>query len=286
METDSLPTAVNKPPKLRWYQPTPGHLLFLLLIVEWALLFSEDWFPKGWAVLISIAVVALAIVLMLLWFVAALVFHWRFQFSIRSLLVLTVAVAVPCSWMAVEMKQARKQRETIEAILKLKGHVLLGSLRFGKDMELIIQSTAPRGPIWLINLLGYDFFETVVSVDFTNLQISDGGLENIKGLTQLQNLSLYNTDVTDGGLEHLKGLTQLQKLELVNTQVTDGGLEHLKVLTQLQYLLLVNTQITDAGLGHLRGLTKLQDLLLQETKVTDAGVAELEKALPNVKVYR
>ena len=34
-----------------------------------------------------------------------LIFRWRFQFSIRSLLVLTVAVAVPCSWLAVEVKE-------------------------------------------------------------------------------------------------------------------------------------------------------------------------------------
>jgi hypothetical protein len=223
---------------------------------------------------------------MLNWFVLALVFRWRFQFSIRSLLVLTVAVAVPFSWLAVEMKRARKQRETIEAIQNRKGDVLLGSLRFGKDMELMIRPTAPRGPIWLMNFLGSDFFENVVSVDFTNLPISDGDLEIIEGLTQLQNLSLYNTNATDAGLKHLKGLTQLQKLVLVNTPVTDAGLGHLEGLTKLEYLLLVDTQVTDAGLGHLKGLTKLQCLLLQGTKVTDAGVAELKKALPNVEVYR
>ena len=42
------------------------------------------------------------------------------------------------------------------------------------------------------------------------------------------------TQVTDAGLEHLKGLTQLQGLSLSGTQVTDAGLEHLKGLTQLQ----------------------------------------------------
>jgi len=37
---------------------------------------------------------------------------------------------------------------------------------------------------------------------------------------------------------------------------------------------------------HIKGLTQLQDLGLQQTKVTDAGIAEMEKALPNCKIYK
>ena len=51
-----------------------------------------------------LASVGAALLLMFLWFLAALVFRWRFQFSILSLLVLVVVVAVPCSWLATEMK--------------------------------------------------------------------------------------------------------------------------------------------------------------------------------------
>ena len=46
------------------------------------------------------------------------------------------------------------------------------------------------------------------------------------------------------------------------------------------------TKITDAGLVHLKGLTNLQTLNLGGTKITDAGVADLQKALPNCKIYR
>jgi hypothetical protein len=298
--------------RLRWYQPSPGRLLFLLLPVEAILLLLNwlQWTPKGWAVLIALGVVLATLAFLLLWLGIALLRRWRFQFSIRSLLVLTVAVAIPCSWLAVEMKRARDQREAIEAVLGLEGRVLLGNLRFGKEMELMVRDTAPRRPVWLVNLLGPDFFEDVASVDFTNLPISDADLESIKGLTQLRHLSLYNTKVTDVGLQHLNGLTRLQKLELVNTRITDAGLVNLKRLTRLQYLFLNDTQVTDAGLEHLqgltqldtlmldntkvtdvgldrlKGLTKLQHLLLNHTQVTDAGVAELQKALPNCKIIR
>ena len=43
----------------------------------------------------------------------------RFQFSLRSLLVLVVVVAVPCSWLAVEMKKAREQKEAVENSARL-----------------------------------------------------------------------------------------------------------------------------------------------------------------------
>ena len=45
---------------------------------------------------------------------------------------------------------------------------------------------------------------------------------------------LDGTQVTDAGLEHLKGLSRLQELYLDGTQVTDAGLEHLKGLSQLK----------------------------------------------------
>jgi hypothetical protein len=50
-----------------------------------------------------------------------------------------------------------------------------------------------------------------------------GGLQHIKGFTQLQWLSLNHTKVTDAGLEHLKGLTQLRILLLMGAHVTVDG---------------------------------------------------------------
>jgi hypothetical protein len=127
METDSLTTAEKKPPKLRWYHPRPSCLLVILLVVEGVLLLSEriQWFPfnehKGWTVLIAIASVIAMVVLMLLWFVLAFFFRWRFQFSIRSLLMLTIVVAIPCSWLAVEIKQAKTQQMIQEEVWKAGG---------------------------------------------------------------------------------------------------------------------------------------------------------------------
>ena len=109
----------------RWYRPTPDRLVLGLLAIEGFLILS-DWFGwftlnrhKGYAALLSMASVGTAGVLVLLWFAASTVFRWRFQFSIRSMLLLAVIVAIPCSWLA----EARKQRELVEQIANSGGRV-------------------------------------------------------------------------------------------------------------------------------------------------------------------
>jgi hypothetical protein len=271
-------------PKLRWYHPTPGRLLVLLLAVEAVLLLSKWWFPKGWAVLFAVAAVGVFLLLMLLWFIVSLIFRWRFQFSIRSLLLLTFVVAIPCSWLAVEMKRAKKQKEAVEAIWKM-------SLEGSYD-EKFEKSTSPHALVWLREQLGNDFFDNVFSVCFYGLpmslsgvqEVSDSGLECLNGLTQLKTLYLWHTKVSDVGVEHLKGMTQLQILHLNNTKVSDIGVEYFKGMTQLQILSLSNTKVSDSGAEHLKGMTQLQELDLSNTGVTDAGVAELQKALPNCDI--
>ena len=51
--------------------------------------------------------------------------------------------------------------------------------------------------------------------------ITDAGLVHLKGLPNLQNLSLFGTKVTNAGLVHLKGLTELQELNLRDAGVAD-----------------------------------------------------------------
>src|SRR5437870_518077 len=46
------------------------------------------------------------------------------------------------------------------------------------------------------------------SADF--VQLSDAGLETIKGLPGLESLNVSSNDITDAGLVHLKGLSQLR----------------------------------------------------------------------------
>jgi hypothetical protein len=65
-------------------------------------------------------------------------------------------------------------------------------------------------------------------------------------------LELRNTEVTDAGLEYLKGFNQLEQLNLENTEVTDAGLKYLNGLIQLESLDVEGTPVTDFGVMRLQ----------------------------------
>ena len=101
METDSLPTAEKKQPKLRWY-----------------------------------------------------------QYSLRSLFLLTLLVAIGMSWLAVTMRNQRKQKAAAEAIEKAGGTVKSEPTWLGKLLRddslvsvtaVVLSGSQPPTPGWCIS---------------------------------------------------------------------------------------------------------------------------------------
>jgi hypothetical protein len=129
----------------RWFRITPGRLIAGLLLAECLLWLSDrlGWpaWHKGYAVLFSVAAIGIVLLGVLIWWIAALVFRQRFQFGLRSLLLMPVAVAVPLNWLAVELKAARQQRETLRKLNAVGG--------------LVGYYSKPRELHWLMKLL-YD----------------------------------------------------------------------------------------------------------------------------------
>jgi internalin A len=224
------------------------------------------------------------------------------QYSLRTLMIVVTLFAIACSWFAVKMGQARRQREAVEALSKLKGSPIICNLSY--DYQQDSPNAKAPGPAWLRNLLGIDFFCNVSTVWFTgkitdadlvhfkdfpklrvlcfneimkfdNPQVTDEGLKIVQGLTQLEALGLCNTRITDAGMERIGKLVHLKVLGLQNVGITDIGLKHVKNLSQLQTLRLANTKITDAGLENLKELSNLQFLDLESTRITDVGLTHL-----------
>jgi len=308
-------TMPESKPKRRWYHITPDRLIIGLLAVEGLLLLSEwsQWFAfnekKGYTVLIAVAAVCFVIVVMLLWLATSLLFRWRFQFSLRSLVVLVVAVAVPCCWLATIIQEAEEQKRAVEAIERAGGRIFFDN-QVRDDMGRLKGEKEPPAPLWFRKLVGDDFYRDAVAVDLlcsavddersvehlkslTKLEAltlagtksSDTALEHITGLRNLKYLVLRNTQVTDNGLKHLKGLADLGSLELYRPQVTDDGLAHLKGHVRLWLLVLNCPQVTDDGVVHLKGLSNLKALSVSDTQVTSEGIKELEEALPECEIH-
>ena len=266
---------------IRWFCLTPGRVVVALLAVE-GLLWLSNWlgwptWHKGYAVLSVVAVVGLSILLMLLWFILALVSRFRFQFSVRSLLTLTIAVAIPCSWLVVEMKQARKQRELVDVVNKSGGSFVYEAGVLSPETLFETMPPTPSAPQWLSSSLGDAFFDDVHWIGVKSpRQATDDWLNLIKDGPTIKGLDLEKSAVTDGGLERLQGLSQLEFLVLTDTGITGDGLVHLQMLPRLKQLLLEGTQITDFSLKYLRPLSRLEGLNLKHTKITDAGLQHIE----------
>jgi Leucine-rich repeat (LRR) protein len=179
----------------------------------------------------------------------------------RTFVIIATLCAAP--WLAVTMQQVRRERAAAASLEKLGAETVAWS--------------APSGPVWLRRLLGDGFFMYVDRVDVTGLKVSDEALENLKCMTRLRVLHFGdNPQITDTGIRCIKGLTQLEWLSLDRTQVTDAGLENVKGLRRLKFLDLKVTNVTDAGLDHIAGLNRLEKLDLQRTKITDAGLKKLK----------
>ncbi len=122
------------------------------------------------------------------------------------------------------------------------------------------------------------------SLDLQGTQLTDSGLEHLKGLTNMDSLNLSSTQIGDAGLIHLSGFSSLTDLALSNTKISDEGLKHLSGLSSLTELALFNIKVTDEGLKHLVGLVNLEKIDLDDTQTTPEGRAMLRQALPRCLV--
>jgi hypothetical protein len=130
-----------------------------------------------------------------------------YQFRMRTLLVFVLLLSVPLSWFAWKLQKARRQREAVEAIVEAGGYVYYDFQIDETGAE--ITGAQPTAPVWLRKSLGDDFFRAVTTVDLSGTQVTNTGLECLRGLNNLKELYLGGNLVTDAGLEHLKGMNGL-----------------------------------------------------------------------------
>ncbi|MBI1923107.1 hypothetical protein HYR99_02540 [Candidatus Poribacteria bacterium] len=119
-------------------------------------------------------------------------------------------------------------------------------------------------------------------------ELTDAGMKHLVNLKDLRLLVLgANRAITDAGLAEVVKLKNLEDLRISYTQVTDTGMKMLQMLPHLQALRIINTPVTDEGIRHLtpiKGLTELYINYPENKQVTPEAIAELQKALPNLKI--
>jgi hypothetical protein len=93
-------------------------------------------------------------------------------------------------------------------------------------------------------------------------QVTDPGLLNLNGLTNLSSLYLCNTQLSGAGLAHLKGLAKLSVIDLLGTRVAYTGLAHLEGLTKPEFFNLSKTGYRRWSERASKGIPDAEDLAL------------------------
>ncbi len=270
------------------FLPTPAWLVYGAVIATSVLFAAERWrwFPvvyqKGWPVLLAMAVVVVVLILLPAWMLVGLAFRRRVQFGLRTMLVFVTLCAMVCSWLAVRLRDARRQANVFAAIQKKRlgmaaydWQMKCGHVRFDCDEKTGVWSnTAPPPPVpeSLTNLLGVDFFANVDTVWLSGSGLTDAALADIEVFTRLRMLDLRGGEITDMGLTHVGRLTNLQTLDLDCENITDAGLTYLESSPNLRTLRLSRTTSTRDGPRQ------------HGTKVTDEGTSNLRRFLPECKI--
>jgi len=127
-----------------------------------------------------------------------------------------------------------------------------------------------------IELLDLARLPKLTRLDLSHTRITDEGLLHLAAATQIQDLNLfYAEQITDQGMNAIKGWKNLKRINLRGTQVSDGTLAIVGSMTGLESLDVAYTEITDNGLDALVPLTRLQELSLGRTKLSDNALEVL-----------
>ena len=111
--------------------------------------------------------------------------------------------------------------------------------------------------------------------------ITDQGMTAIRDWKHLKRLNVRGTRISDGTLELLGKITELESLDIAHTSVTDNGLEHLITLVQLKELALGRGRLTYKSLGVLRMLPTLTSLDLSGARPAPPDMAG-NRATPGI----
>jgi internalin A len=125
-------------------------------------------------------------------------------------------------------------------------------------------------------MLSLASFPKLERLDLSHTRISDEGLLHLRPAKQIRDLNLlYAEQITDLGLNAIKGWTNLQRLNVRGTRIADPTLAIVSKLAQIESLDIANTGITEAGLDNLVSLTRLKHLVVGRSRFSDEALGVL-----------
>lgn len=116
---------------------------------------------------------------------------------------------------------------------------------------------------------------SVITLDFTGIEITDRHLECLTRFPMLERLVLNDTTVSDVGIASTRHVPKLRELRLRGTRVTDLCAVHIAALRSLEWIDLAETAATDEVVHHLTSMPALRSVGVADTFITDESLRSL-----------
>jgi Leucine-rich repeat (LRR) protein len=220
----------------------------------------------------------------------------RWRFSLRAMLLMVtvgaVGLAIFTQWQRTKFRENDAAREVLNrggSVGYFNGWTIQNRGWLVRELSLVL----PHDCLYTVKSISFreagdeelTLFPAMRHLEEVNLegcQVTDAGLANLKGLTNLTFLELSSTPLTNAGLLHFQSHRRLKQLWLEQTQISDVSLPLIVQNRGLTHLDLAGTQVTDQGCAHLAGLTHLEMLSIHSTGIT-TNVTPTLKQLPKLK---
>ena len=224
------------------------------------------------------------------------------RFGMRTLLILTVLVAIPSAWLGKHWLRTRVQRPIVAKIIANGGNVTYDYQYDGDNYDF---NKSPPGWESIRSLLGDDFFACVIqascgfnskpgplSIHFEDLnelrglnleasKFDDQTIARLASLKKLEGLGLHNLKFKPETLKKLTTCPALTQLTLQGTELTNEHLRELINFPRLTYFQFINSPLDDDGLLAICELKNLEtlDLLWSNStpQLTERGYASLSQ---------
>jgi hypothetical protein len=196
-----------------------------------------------------------------------------FQYSLRSLFLFTLVVAVTLGLIMNRVNQSRQQQVALAHIFaafekapridpdRAGGALVRYAYQLDRSGQFDASAELPW-PKWLVQWAGVDFFSDVTELQVSYCQMRDYDLQELEpylmSLHALRKLHLGpstgpsdSVDISDDGLDHLAGLNRLDELTLEGPQFTDASVTRLAKMANLKSVTLIGTGVTEQGIERL-----------------------------------
>ncbi len=235
------------------------------------------FYHKGWLVLIAVAMLSATIIVMLVWWLGSLLFHGRFQFRIRSLLLLTVAIAITRSWFAAALAQSRRQAATIEWACSI-------GMDSRYDWDDRSWDGAGAGfpriagppPNCLANAVGVDFFSTPTTIGIGRSSVDVGSeIQRLAEFAPLWHLELDGPYFTDPQMERL--LPEISDFRYHDSHRIGAGLRLLGPILRPHWISVRSASLDVRAINTLAAMPWLRKLSFDSVGFSDDAVASFER---------